>query len=112
MTNAEVIENTSKALSLLVQALVADKDNVRISATTSSDQSSTTFAVSVGFRDVGKVVGRSGRTARSIRILIGAIGNEAGLSFRVDTVSVRQNSSDRELPARNSVVPSNSALLL
>lgn len=53
-------------------ALVDDRNQVQVTSVTKA--SGTVFQVSVAPTDVGKVIGKDGRTATSIRTLLSAIG--------------------------------------
>lgn len=74
MQNAKLVAESRVVVELLVRALVSDKTAVVVSI--SNYDTRTVFEVSVGERDRGKVIGASGRIARSARILLAAIGNE------------------------------------
>ncbi len=84
MTLQNSVEESATTLERIVRALVAEKREVTVSTRSSIENNSAVFTVRVHDRDLGKVVGRHGRTARSLRILFGAIGNEAGGSFVLD----------------------------
>ena len=53
-------------------ALVDDRNEVQVTSVTKA--SSTVFQVTVAPTDVGKIIGKDGRTAKSIRTLLSAIG--------------------------------------
>jgi uncharacterized protein len=69
----------------IITALVDDPDKVEIRAIGS--EQAMTFLVIVAQNDVGKVVGQSGRTARSLRILLSAIGMKSKTRYALDIVS-------------------------
>ena len=62
---AEIIET-------LIKALVDEPDQVRV--TESKGEKTTVFEASVSKRDMGKVIGRNGRTIESLRTIVGACG--------------------------------------
>ena len=64
-TIVEIIE-------MLVKALVDEPDQVRV--TESQGEKTTVFEVSVAKQDMGKVIGRNGRTIESLRTIVGACG--------------------------------------
>ena len=57
-------------LELIVKSLVDDPDSVQITVTES--EKSINLAVSVASEDVGKIIGKEGRIAKSIRTVIRA----------------------------------------
>ena len=54
----------------IAKALVDEPDSVTVEAVDGSD--STVLELRVAQRDLGKVIGKQGRTARSLRTIIGA----------------------------------------
>ena len=59
-------------LKFLVKALVEKEDEVTVEK--AEDESSITFTVKVAENDVGKVIGKAGKTANSIRTVMKSIG--------------------------------------
>ncbi len=59
-------------IEMLVRALVDEPDQVRV--TESQGEKTTVFEVSVSKPDMGKVIGRNGRTIESLRTIVGACG--------------------------------------
>jgi uncharacterized protein len=66
----------------LARELVDDPDSV--SVTESSDQRGTLLTVRVAPDDMGKVIGRGGRTAKAIRSVVRAAATRQGVSVHVD----------------------------
>ena len=64
-------------LDYLVRELVDDPDAVRIEE--AEDDRGVVFTLRVGPDDMGKVIGRGGRTARAIRTVMKAAGMRAGI---------------------------------
>ena len=64
-------------LEYLVRELVDEPDAVRVEE--ASDDRGVVFTLRVGPDDMGKVIGRGGRTARAIRTVMKAAGMRAGL---------------------------------
>ena len=56
----------------LIKALVDEPDQVRIAE--SRGEKTTVFEASVSKKDMGKVIGRSGRTIEALRTIVGACG--------------------------------------
>lgn len=74
-----------EALDHLVKGIVENPDDVSVRARTLRRGS--VLQVRVHPDDLGKVIGRNGRTARSLRTVVGALG---GRGVRVDLVDVDQ----------------------
>ena len=71
-------------LEFLAQELVDDPDAVRVTET--KDDRGVVLTLSVDPNDMGKVIGRAGRTAKAIRTVVRAAATRQGLSARVDIV--------------------------
>ncbi len=70
-----------EALEHLVKGIVDNPDDVVI--TEKTHRRGTTLEVRVNPEDIGKVIGRNGRTAKALRTVMSAL---AGRSVRVDLV--------------------------
>jgi predicted RNA-binding protein YlqC (UPF0109 family) len=68
-------------------ALVDDKNEVRV--TSEIKASGTVFQVTVAPTDVGKIIGKDGRTAKSIRTLLSAMGVATKTLYRLEIVTRR-----------------------
>jgi predicted RNA-binding protein YlqC (UPF0109 family) len=79
----------------IVSLLVDNLDEVRV--TSIATGSGTVFEVSVAQSDVGKVIGKSGRTARAIRVLLMAIGIAEKTRYGLSVVMKRESGSGRTL---------------
>jgi uncharacterized protein len=66
-------------------ALVDDRNEVQVTSVTKA--SGTVFQVSVAPTDVGKVIGKDGRTARSIRTLLSARGVATKTRYKLEIIS-------------------------
>lgn len=73
-----------EALEHLVRGIVDSPDDVRV--TTRNLKRGRVLEVRVHPDDLGKVIGRGGRTARSLRTVIGAIG---GRGVRIDLLETQ-----------------------
>lgn len=71
-------------LQYLAETLVDDADGVEI--TTSQWRNRVTLNLSVSPDDMGKVIGRKGRTAQAIRTIVRAAGSVDGADTFVDIV--------------------------
>lgn len=72
----------AEALEHLVRGIVDSPDDVRVS--TKSNRRGETLEVRVHQEDLGRVIGRQGRTARALRTVISALAD--GAPVRVDVV--------------------------
>ena len=73
-----------EALEHLVRGIVDHPDEV--SVRDRNNRRGRTLEVRVNPEDLGKVIGRGGRTAKALRTVIGALGN--GTNVRVDFLDV------------------------
>ncbi|MFC4030627.1 RNA-binding protein [Streptomyces polygonati] len=74
-----------EALEHLVKGIVDNPEDVQVDLRTRGRGS--VLEVRVHPEDLGKVIGRNGRTARALRTVVGALG---GRGVRVDLVDVDQ----------------------
>jgi len=80
-------------LCLLVRAMVDKPEEVSI--TPLQQSKSVVFHIEVAPCDWGKLIGKSGRTARSLRIILSAISNAQGQQYLLDV----HGASDLTIPA-------------
>ena len=73
-----------EVLEYIAKNLVDDPDAVEIEVVESGD--SVTFRLTVAPDDMGKIIGRRGRTARAIRDVMRAAGTRAGVQAMVEIV--------------------------
>jgi predicted RNA-binding protein YlqC (UPF0109 family) len=71
-------------IEFVAKALVEHPDEVR-THTYDSDQS-TVIELEVDEADLGKVIGRQGRTARAMRVLLGAAGRKSRRRYTLDII--------------------------
>ena len=71
----------------IVSALVDDRNEVQV--TSKTRLSSTIFQVTVAASEAGKIIGKSGRTATSIRGLLSAMGVAAKTRYGLDIITRR-----------------------
>ena len=71
-------------LEFVAKSIVDDPDSVRIE--TETDRRGLTLRLHVAPDDMGKVIGRRGRVAQSIRTLVRATGAKEGAEVNVDIV--------------------------
>lgn len=73
-----------KILQTIVENLVTDKDAVSIKS--DEENGKLNFTVEVAKDDMGRVIGRQGKTANSIRTLMKSIGSKEGKKVFVEFV--------------------------
>jgi len=72
------------ALEFIAKSLAEEPDAVSIEV--SERQGKVVLSLSVGANDMGRIIGRRGRTAQAIRALVGAAGARDGVTTSVDIV--------------------------
>jgi len=77
-------ENDVEFLEYVVKALVDNADAVKIARTV--DEMGVLLTLSVGPEDMGKIIGRSGNTAKALRILLRVVGmkNNARVNLKIN----------------------------
>ena len=68
----------------IVKALVDDPDKVDI--TEVDGEKTTTFKLKVAKEDIGKIIGKRGRTAGSIRTILNAVSTKRGKRAELEIV--------------------------
>ena len=74
-----------ETVEMIVKALVSDASAVEVSEV-ERDRSTVRIAVRVAQADMGKVIGRQGRTVRALRTLLHAAGIKHQRRFMLDIV--------------------------
>ena len=69
-------------IEMIAKALVDSPDEVAVRAI--EGEQSTVFELKVAQSDLGKVIGKQGRTARSIRTILGAAGMKLKRRFSLE----------------------------
>jgi predicted RNA-binding protein YlqC (UPF0109 family) len=81
---AERAAAATAALEFIAKSLAEDPEAVSIDV--SERQGKVVLSLSVGANDMGRIIGRRGRTAQAIRALVGAAGARDGVTTSVDIV--------------------------
>ncbi len=68
----------------IAKALVDNPDEVHVNEI--EGEQSTIIELRVGTSDIGKVIGRQGRTANAIRIILGAAGMTIGKRINLEII--------------------------
>lgn len=90
MTDSSAHDAVAQAMVSLIatitRALVDEPDQVHVEA--AADRDATVLLLRVAPGDLGKVIGKQGRTARSIRTILGAASMKAQHRFALDIQQV------------------------
>ena len=93
------MENDAKFLDFLIKSLVDNPSDVKINRTV--DEMGVLLTLSVNKDDMGKVIGRSGQTAKAIRTILRVVGmkNDARVNLKIEEPegSERTFSQDRSV---------------
>jgi predicted RNA-binding protein YlqC (UPF0109 family) len=81
-TAPEPTERMKQLMLEIVQALVDKPEQVSVEMI--DDQGSTVIRLRVAHDDIGKVIGKQGRTARSLRTILGAASMKLHHRFALD----------------------------
>ena len=73
-----------EAVEKIVKALVGEPDSVEV--TENTDGKNVRIQVRVAEHDMGRVIGREGRTVKAIRSILFAAGQKHGRRFHLDLV--------------------------
>ncbi len=85
-------------LEYVVKALVSHPDDIKIKRTV--DEMGVLMSLDVHPDDMGKVIGRSGNTAKAIRILLRVVGmkNNARINLKINEPSGASSWQDKQAP--------------
>ncbi|MGA2295450.1 MAG: KH domain-containing protein [Acidimicrobiales bacterium] len=81
---AERAATASATLTFIAKSLAEDPSAVSVDVSERHDK--VVLSLSVGPNDMGRIIGRRGRTAQAIRALVGAAGARDGVTTSVDIV--------------------------
>lgn len=82
MTDPNRPDNMQQLVTEIAKALVDDPAAVAVEA--QEDDGSTVLRLRVAPTDVGKVIGKQGRTARSVRTILGAVSMKLHHRYTLD----------------------------
>lgn len=83
-SNADRAAAATAALEFIAKSLAEDPNAVSVEV--NERQGKIILSLSVGPSDMGRIIGRRGRTAQAIRALVGAAGARDGVTTSVDIV--------------------------
>lgn len=97
------MDQDQKFLEYVVKALVDNPDDVKINRTV--DEMGVLLTLSVHKDDMGKIIGRSGATAKAIRTVLRVVGmkNEARVNLKIEEPEGSERRFDREANKDRSV---------
>ena len=81
---AERAATATAVLDFIAKSLAEDPSAVSVDVEERNDK--VVLSLSVGANDMGRIIGRRGRTAQAIRALVGAAGARDGITTSVDIV--------------------------
>ena len=90
--SSDPVSEMRALMSEIAQALVDDPAAVRVEAII--DQDTAVLRLMVAPADVGKVIGKQGRTARSLRTILGAASMKHKRRFALDIIEADERSGD------------------
>lgn len=73
-----------KVLSDMVKCIVDQPDEVMVLEDSHEDSKTVTLTLTVAQSDMGKVIGKHGRIARSLRLVMKTAGNKVGKRVNVE----------------------------
>ncbi len=82
--DGKAVSEITALLTTIAQALVDDTSAVKVEALTVQD--SNVLRLTVAPSDIGKLIGKQGRTARSLRTILGAASMKLQVRFSLDIV--------------------------
>lgn len=88
-TSENVVKNMSELITEIARSLVDIPDEVKIEAI--PDGEGTLLRLIVAPSDVGKVIGKQGRTARSLRTILSAAAMKTKSRFTLDIYEEQRN---------------------
>jgi predicted RNA-binding protein YlqC (UPF0109 family) len=92
--NGQSTETMKQLIFEIVQALVDQPDAVSVELI--DDREATILRVRVAPQDIGKVIGKQGRTARSLRTILGAASMKLHHRFSLDILEDEDDEDDLE----------------
>ncbi|MDP6583750.1 MAG: KH domain-containing protein [Anaerolineales bacterium] len=76
------MEPIKEFVEYIVKSLVSNHEHILVNV--SEEQGTVTVNVNVAQEDMGRIIGRKGRTVNSIRSLLRVLGSERGMRVELD----------------------------
>ncbi len=80
------MDNLENLLMDLSKGLVEDKDSVKVTVDKPNEEGIITYHLEVATPDKGRVIGKQGRIAKAIRVIMRAAANRMGKKILVEIV--------------------------
>jgi predicted RNA-binding protein YlqC (UPF0109 family) len=97
MTHDEKLDAAEELMTQIARALVDHPDEVSVEAVEGEEGDDiTVLEMRVAPDDVGKVIGKQGRTVRSMRTILAAVGQSHHLRYELDVVEDEDEEDDLE----------------
>jgi hypothetical protein len=97
MTHDEKLDAAEELMTQIARALVDHPDEVLVEAVEGDEGDDTTvLEMRVAPDDVGKVIGKQGRTVRSMRTILAAVGQGHHLRYELDVVEDEDEENGEE----------------
>ena len=97
MTHDEKLDAAEELMTQIACALVDHPDEVAVEAVEGEEGDDiTVLEMRVAPDDVGKVIGKQGRTVRSMRTILAAVGQAHHLRYELDVVEDEDEDEDEE----------------
>jgi uncharacterized protein len=95
MTHDEKLDAAEELMSQIARALVDHPDEVRVEAVEGDEGDDTTILeMRVAPDDIGKVIGKQGRTVRSMRTILAAVAQGHHLRYELDVIEDEDDEDD------------------
>ena len=98
MTPDEKLESVETLVTEIAKALVDAPDAVEVDAFDDEEEGGTVLELRVAPDDVGKVIGKQGRTARSLRTILNAVSNKHHHNYTLDIVEDDEDDDEAGSP--------------
>jgi predicted RNA-binding protein YlqC (UPF0109 family) len=97
MTHDEKLDAAEELMTQIARALVDKPDEVLVEAVEGDEGDDVTvLEMRVAPEDVGKVIGKQGRTVRSMRTILAAVGQVHHLRYELDVVEDEDEDEEDE----------------
>ena len=80
------MENLENLLMSMAKGLVENKDSIKVSVDEPNEEGLITFHLDVDVQDKGRVIGKQGRIAKSIRTVMKSVAAKEGKKVNVEFV--------------------------
>ena len=94
MTDLNTSNNMQQLITEIAKALVDDPDAVLVEVRQEADGS--ILRLKVAPTDVGKIIGKQGRTARSLRTILGAVSMKHHHRYTLDIIEDERTQTAKE----------------